>query len=154
MRLPPDVLQRLADDGRVETEARPLYLPKHSIRAIVILAFAGLAAYLVQQGQPVSPEAWTILGVVFAYFLGMIVRLQSQCRHVVAAIQGGQRLGGPEGVGGHRGTFVYRRGVHPGRRRDRAPPGAKHGAGSGPLLLRIALAAYRLWSYGCHAHAS
>ena len=76
VKLPPDVLQRLAEEGRVETEARPLYLPKHSIRAIVILAFAGLAAYLFQQGQEVKPEALTILGVVFAYFLGMILRLK------------------------------------------------------------------------------
>src|SRR5437016_928678 len=43
--LAPDVIRRLEVEGHVEVESNPLYLPRHSIRAIILLAFAGLAIY-------------------------------------------------------------------------------------------------------------
>jgi hypothetical protein len=72
--LAPDVMDRLEADGQVEREAHPLYLPRHSIRAIIFLAFLGLAAYLYQEGRLLQPQASSILIVVFAYALGSVAR--------------------------------------------------------------------------------
>ena len=74
--LAPDVIRRLAEDGHVETESHPLYLPRHSIRAILVLAFVGLALYLYRHERLFQSEAVSILGVVFAYFLGIMARLR------------------------------------------------------------------------------
>jgi len=76
VKLPPEVLSRLAAEGHVEAEARPLYLPKHSIRALVILAFVGLAVYLYQHDQLFRANALPILGVVAAYLLGTVIRFR------------------------------------------------------------------------------
>ena len=72
--LPPDVIRRLAAEGHVETEANPLFLPRYSIRVILVLAFVGLAVYLYQQNRLFEPQALSVLGVVFAYFLGVVLR--------------------------------------------------------------------------------
>ena len=77
IKLPPDVIQRLTEEGRIETEARPLYLPRYSIRAVLILAFAGLAVYLYRQDRLFQSQALPILGVVFAYLLGIVARIRS-----------------------------------------------------------------------------
>jgi fucose 4-O-acetylase-like acetyltransferase len=76
IRLPPDVIARLAQDGYVDTETRPLYLPRHSIRAITVLAFAGLAIYLYRVGRLLDTKPLSVLGVVFAYLLGVVVRIK------------------------------------------------------------------------------
>jgi len=72
--LAPDVIRHLEAEGHVETEAHPLYLPRHSIRAILILAFIGLAVYLYRENQLFQLQALSILGVVFAYLLGIVAR--------------------------------------------------------------------------------
>jgi hypothetical protein len=77
IKLPPDVIRRLTEEGRIEEEARPLYLPPHTIRAILVLAFAGLAVYLFRQHQLFGTQALSILGVVFAYLLGIVARIRS-----------------------------------------------------------------------------
>lgn len=77
IKLPPDVIRRLTEEGQIEPEARPLYLPQHSIRAILITAFVALAIYLYQHGQLFHSPALSILGVVFAYFLGIVGRLRN-----------------------------------------------------------------------------
>jgi hypothetical protein len=69
--LPPEVIRRLAEEGHVETEGNPLFLPRHSIRIILILAFVGLAVYLYRENQLFESQALPILGVVFAYLLGI-----------------------------------------------------------------------------------
>jgi len=74
--LPPDVVRRLAQEGHVETEANPLFLPRHSIRVILVLAFAGLAVYLYRQNRLLDPEALSVLGVVFAYLLGIVAGIR------------------------------------------------------------------------------
>jgi len=76
VKLPPDVIQRLASEGQLDTEAQPLYLPKHSIRAILVLAFVGLAMYLYRQDRLFQPQSLAILGVVFAYLLGTVARFK------------------------------------------------------------------------------
>ena len=76
VRLPPEVIDHLEKEGRLETEAHPLYLPQHSIRAILLLSFVGLAVYLYQEHQLLQSPSLSILGVVFAYFLGMVLRFK------------------------------------------------------------------------------
>jgi Kef-type K+ transport system membrane component KefB len=74
IRLAPDAIRRLEAEGQVETESHPLYLPRHTIRAVLMLAFLGFAVYLYQQNQLFEPAALSLLGVVFAYLLGIIAR--------------------------------------------------------------------------------
>jgi hypothetical protein len=74
--LSPDVIRRLTEEGQIESEAHPLFLPRHSIRAILILAFVGLAVYLYQQDRLFQSESLSILGVVFAYSLGIVARIR------------------------------------------------------------------------------
>ena len=77
IKLSPEVIRRLTEEGQIEAEARPLYLPRYSIRAIFILAFVGLAVYLYRQDRLFQSQAMSILGVVFAYLLGIMARMRS-----------------------------------------------------------------------------
>jgi hypothetical protein len=74
IRLAPDAIRRLEAEGQVETESHPLYLPRHTIRAVLMLTFLGFALYLYQQSQLFQPAALSLLGVVFAYLLGIVAR--------------------------------------------------------------------------------
>ncbi len=74
LNLAPDVIRRLEAEGHVEAEAHPLYLPRHSIRVLLVLAFLGLAVYLYREQQLFQPQALSLLGVVFAYLLGIVAR--------------------------------------------------------------------------------
>ncbi|MGQ0635038.1 MAG: hypothetical protein ACT4QC_10535 [Planctomycetaceae bacterium] len=84
--LSPEVLARLESEGHVQKEMNPLYLPRHSIRAIVVLAFAGLAYYEfgirhVRQFAEVPP----VLITVGAYLAGILARLLLGPRAAAAA---------------------------------------------------------------------
>jgi hypothetical protein len=72
IRLPSEVIHRLAAEGHVEVEANPLLLPKWSIRGILIAAFVGVAVYLYLQNRLFETPALSLLGVVFAYLLGVV----------------------------------------------------------------------------------
>ncbi len=73
--LPPDVVARLEQEGVIERERHPLFLPKNSIRTLIVLAFAGMGVYLYQTGQLHSNiPAVSLIGIVFAYLLGAIAR--------------------------------------------------------------------------------
>lgn len=72
--LSPEVIHRLETDGHLDKEANPLYLPRHSIRAIVVAAFVGLAVYLYREGRLFRQEALSILSIVFAYLVGVMLR--------------------------------------------------------------------------------
>jgi hypothetical protein len=78
--LPPAALRKLESDGVLERESQPLFLPKGSIRALIIAAFIGLAAYLYQNNpeQLWSTQVMTLLALVTAYFLGAVVRAIAQ----------------------------------------------------------------------------
>ena len=76
LRLSPEVIHRLTEEGQIELEARPLYLPRHSIRAILALAFLGLAVYLYREDRLFQSQALSILGVVFAYLVGIVGRIR------------------------------------------------------------------------------
>lgn len=75
IRLPSTMIQQLEHEGYAEEETNPLYLPRLSIRVIIVLAFAGLAVYLFQADALFQPQALSILGVVFSYVLGMVFRV-------------------------------------------------------------------------------
>ena len=65
--------RRLEAEGHVKHEPRPLYLPRHSIRAIIVLAFVGVAVYLYREDR-LQTQTVLILGVIFAYLLGIVAR--------------------------------------------------------------------------------
>ncbi|MFM9964812.1 MAG: hypothetical protein ACKV2Q_26695 [Planctomycetaceae bacterium] len=77
--LPPAVKLRLEQEGVIEKERQPLYLPKNSIRTIIIGAFVGLGIFLFRgeglwyQRRLFQPPAVAMLSMVFAYLLGAIV---------------------------------------------------------------------------------
>lgn len=72
--LPNDVRLRLEEEGILEDERHPLFLPKHSIRLLLIGSFVGLAVYLYQQNRLWEPRAITLLGMISAYLLGKLLR--------------------------------------------------------------------------------
>lgn len=74
LNLSPDVLRRLAAEGQIDPESNPLFLPRHSIRALVIMAFVGVTFYLFQNQLLWESPALPLLGVVFAYLLGIVAR--------------------------------------------------------------------------------
>jgi hypothetical protein len=75
--LSPEVIARLTAEGQIQPEGRPLYLPRHSVRAILVLAFVGLAVYLYQHDRLMESQALSVLGVVAAYFLGIVARVRN-----------------------------------------------------------------------------
>jgi hypothetical protein len=72
--LSPAVIQRLEEEGYVETEAHPLYLPRHSVRILLTIAFIVLTIYLYRMDHLFEPKSLSILGAFFAYLLGIVVR--------------------------------------------------------------------------------
>ena len=79
--LPPDVMARLEQEGIVERERHPLFLPKNSIRTLIVVVFLGLAVYLYQQRAEFNAahhgaltQAISLLGIVTAYLLGATAR--------------------------------------------------------------------------------
>ena len=72
--LSPAVLQRLENEGVIEKERQPLYLPRNSIRTIIVGAFVGLGIYLFREGRLFELQSVALLSMVFAYLLGTIVR--------------------------------------------------------------------------------
>ena len=71
---PPDVIRRLEAEGHLETESNPLYLPRHSVRALLVLAFVGLAVYLYRTGRILETDTLSLLAVILAYWLGAVAR--------------------------------------------------------------------------------
>ncbi|MSR60609.1 MAG: hypothetical protein EXS05_23705 [Planctomycetaceae bacterium] len=70
--LSPDVLRRLENEGHVPRESNPLFLPRHSIRALIVLSFAGLAYYILEiRGVRSLAEFPPVLITVSAYLLGV-----------------------------------------------------------------------------------
>ena len=72
--LSPAVIERLQQEGTLDREQQPLYLPRHSIRLLIIAAFVGLGAYLYQEQRLLELKNVSLLGVVGAYALGAVAR--------------------------------------------------------------------------------
>lgn len=72
--LPPEVLKRIQEEGLIENEQHPLFLPRHSIRLLILAAFVGLGVFLYKQHRLWEPRAISLLGIIAAYVLGAMVR--------------------------------------------------------------------------------
>jgi len=72
--LPPDVLKRLQQEGVLEKESNPLWLPRHSIRIIILAAFGWLGYLILQQNRLHDSEAVSMLAIVAAYVTGSFMR--------------------------------------------------------------------------------
>jgi hypothetical protein len=72
--LPPGVRAELEAQGLLPVDQQPLYLPKHTIRGVIVLAFAGLAYWLHREGRLFERQSVAILGTVAAYFLGLFTQ--------------------------------------------------------------------------------
>ena len=72
--LPEALRRRLEQDGVLEAEPSPLWLPKHSVRIIILLAFCSTALVLLWQGRLFQPGAFGTIGLFFAYLAGISVR--------------------------------------------------------------------------------
>jgi len=70
--LPQDVIKRLEAEGHLPRESSPLYLPRNSIRLIITAAFVGLGIQLYRKWQTIPAVALPVLGVVFAYSIGLL----------------------------------------------------------------------------------
>lgn len=68
----PELRERLTREGVLEAEPNPLYLPRYTLRLVIIGAFLVLALYLWRVGRILDPVAVAILIAVGAYFLGVI----------------------------------------------------------------------------------
>lgn len=72
--LSPEVLNRLQQDGVIEKESNPLWLPRHSIRLIILAAFGWLGYLLYKQNRINDTEAVSMVGIVAAYVAGSLFR--------------------------------------------------------------------------------
>ena len=66
--LPRKVREQLEAGGKIPYDSNPLYLPKHTIRGLIILSFAGLAWYLYREGRLMEHQSLAILGTVGVFF--------------------------------------------------------------------------------------
>ncbi|MBI3860734.1 MAG: hypothetical protein HY290_02440 [Planctomycetia bacterium] len=71
--LPRDVIVRLEREGALPREPNPLFLPRHSIRFLVILTIAGLGTYLYREDRLLEPQVITIFGTALCYLLGVFI---------------------------------------------------------------------------------
>ena len=69
--LSPAVREQLKAAGLIDDELQPLYLPQHSLRIVIVLAFVGLGVFLYREQRLFEPAAIAVLGSVGAYFLGI-----------------------------------------------------------------------------------
>jgi hypothetical protein len=69
-----DLRSRLEESGEIDREANPLHLPKHSVRVLIIAAFAGLGVYLYRQGRLFETQSLPLLVSVGAYLLGTLAK--------------------------------------------------------------------------------
>ena len=71
VQMSPELRARLTSEGVLEAEPNPLYLPRHSLRLLIISAFVALAVYLWSNGRLLDPVAVPIFIAVGSYFLGI-----------------------------------------------------------------------------------
>lgn len=72
--LPPHVLKTIQQQDLIEDDHHPLFLPRHTIRFLIIAAFVALGVYLYQEKRLLETRSVSLLGIVAAYVLGGIVR--------------------------------------------------------------------------------
>ena len=69
-------MKRFQDEGLIEKDTNPLWLPRHCIRFIILAAFGWLAWHLHTQGRLKVDEtqAVSMLAIVAAYVAGSTLR--------------------------------------------------------------------------------
>lgn len=72
--LPAHVIDRLEDEGVLARERNPLFLPRYSIRVMIISAFVGLGVWLYQERKLFEPSSVSLLVIVTAYLGGTFLR--------------------------------------------------------------------------------
>jgi len=72
--LSPELRARLEESGEIDREANPLHLPKHSVRVLIVAAFAGLGIYLYQEHRLFETQSLPLLVSVGAYLLGTFAK--------------------------------------------------------------------------------
>ncbi len=72
--LPPQAMKKIEAEGLIEDEKQPLFLPRHSIRFLIIAAFCWLGWELNEQNRLLDPKALSLIGMVTAYVVGCLVR--------------------------------------------------------------------------------
>lgn len=75
LQLTPELMEQLQRQGEIDREITPLNLPRHTIRIIVITAFAILTALLILEDRLWDTKALSIIVVVFAYLAGVGAKL-------------------------------------------------------------------------------
>lgn len=68
------VIERLQDEGLIERELHPLFLPRHSIRVLLFAAFTGLGIWLYQQNRLLEPRVLSLLLMVYSFMVGALFR--------------------------------------------------------------------------------
>ncbi len=74
VQLPPETLRRLEDDNIIPKEPLPLYLPRGTIRFLILASFIGVAVYQYRQGKLAEPSTFAIFVTLAAYFVGTMFR--------------------------------------------------------------------------------
>jgi len=69
--LSPGLQEKLTAEDLIEDEPHPLYLPRHSLRTLIVSSFVGLAIYLGCEGRLRDPVAAPVFISVTSYFLGI-----------------------------------------------------------------------------------
>ena len=69
--LPREVLVRLEQEGTLARESNPLWLPRHSIRLLIVIALGALGVYLYREDRLLEPQVITIFGTALCYLLGV-----------------------------------------------------------------------------------
>ena len=72
--LTPEIRRQLEDDGVIDRERHPLFLPRNSIRVIIIGAFGWLTYYLYTHERLQEHHVASLLGMMGAFLLGAMVR--------------------------------------------------------------------------------
>lgn len=74
VQLPPAMLRKLEDEDIIPKEPLPLYLPRGTIRFLILGSFIGVAVYQYRQGLLAQPSTFAIFITLLAYFAGTTVR--------------------------------------------------------------------------------
>ncbi|WP_373652023.1 MULTISPECIES: hypothetical protein [unclassified Schlesneria] len=69
-----DVRRELEEDGIIERERNPLFLPRNTIRIVIVGAFGWLGYHLYTQHRLTDHHAASLLGMMAAFLLGVTVR--------------------------------------------------------------------------------
>ncbi len=77
VKLPKDQLERLQNEGVLERDTQPLFLPKNTIRFLIVATFIGLGVYLYTKGRLTelnwkTLESLDVFLIVLVYLAGVM----------------------------------------------------------------------------------